>query len=204
LARWNHWVWQNDDSTIPGFWYLTGLLFLAIFLALLRAIGVFVMRYPAAGAALSVATWLRRAIYHHTYRLGNLAIRPSGPGEAAELFGRHVESIHDAVEARLTSQSYGPIQVFLLLLFALLIHYWLAAALLLAGVIVVVLGGQIAAWHRHTGRIADRRATAQMALLRESLLMMRLVKSMVMEVFNQSRVERQLSEYATARRRRFV
>jgi len=84
-----------------------------------------------------------------------------------------------------------------------LIHYWLAAAFLLAGVIVVVLGGQIASWYRHTSRIADRRATAQMALLRESLLMMRLVKSTVMEVFNQSRVERQLSEYAAARRRRF-
>jgi ABC-type multidrug transport system fused ATPase/permease subunit len=203
LARVTRWLWQNDDTTVPGFWYLTGLLFLAVILALLRAIGVFVMRYSAAGAALSVSTWLRRAIYHHTYRLGALAIRPNGPGEAAELFGRHVESIHDAVEARLTSQCYGPIQVFLLLLFALLIHYWLAAAFLLAGVIVVVLGGQIAAWYRHTSRIADRRATTQMALLRESLLMMRLVKSTVMEVFNQSRVERQLTEYAVARRRRF-
>lgn len=203
LARGTHWLARNDDATVPGFWYLTGLLFLAVVLALLRGIGVFVMRYSAASAALSVATWLRRAIYHHTYRLGTLAIRPSGPGEAAELFGRHVESIHDAVETRLTSQCYGPIQVFLLLLFALLIHYWLAAAFLLAGVIVVVIGSQIAAWHRHTARIADRRATAQMALLRESLLMMRLVKSTVMEVFNQSRVERQLSEYAAARRRRF-
>jgi ATP-binding cassette subfamily B protein len=203
LARWNQWASQTDDAAIPGFWYLTGLLLLGIALALLRAVSVFVMRTSAAGAALSVATWLRRAIYHHTYRLGTLAIRPEGPGEAAELFGRHVESIHDAVEARLTSQCYGPIQVFLLLLFALLIHYWLAAAFLLAGVIVIVLGGQTAAWHRHTGRIADRRATAQMTLLRESLLMMRLVKSMVMEVFNQSRVERQLSEYAAARRRRY-
>jgi ATP-binding cassette subfamily B protein len=204
LARGTRWLGQHDESSVPGFWYLTGLLFSAVALALLRAIGVFVMRYSAASAALSVATWLRRAIYHHTYRLGTLAIRPNGPAEAAELFGRHVESIHDAVEARLTSQCYGPIQVFLLLVFALLIHYWLAAAFLLAGVIVVVLGGQIAAWHRHTGRIADRRSTAQMSLLRESLLMMRLVKSTVMEVFNQSRVERQLSDYSAARRRRFV
>src|SRR5262249_3876457 len=79
LARRMQWLGRSDDTAVPGFWYLTGLSFLSITLALLRAVAVFVMRYSAASAALSVATWLRRAIYHHTYRLGTLAIRPNGP-----------------------------------------------------------------------------------------------------------------------------
>src|SRR5262249_4629890 len=61
---------------------------------------------------------------------------------------------------------------------------------------------QVAASFRRAASTADRRAGARMALLRESLLMMRLVKSNNMELFNQSRVERQLTEYANARRRR--
>jgi ATP-binding cassette subfamily B protein len=41
-----------------------------------------------------------------------------------------------------------------------------------------------------------------MSLLQESLMIMRLVKGNVMELFNQSRVERQLTDYANARLRR--
>jgi ABC-type multidrug transport system fused ATPase/permease subunit len=203
LASWNRWTWQPDDARAPNFRYLTGLLIIGIILALARAVLLNVMNYSAESAALAVATWLRRAVYHHTYRLGALAIRPSGTTEAVGLFGRHVESIQDAVIARLTSLFYGPVQLALLLAFALAVHFWLAVAFLLAAMIVFLVGGQVAVNFRRTARSADRRAAVHMSLLQESLAMMRLVKSNVMELFNQSRVERQLAEYAAARRRRF-
>ncbi|HEY1376232.1 MAG TPA: ABC transporter transmembrane domain-containing protein, partial [Gemmataceae bacterium] len=202
VAGWNPWSWRPDDARPPNFWYLTGLLFLAIALALVRAVLINGMTYAAAAAALTVAVRLRRAVYHHAYRLGTLTIRSSGPGEAATLFTRHVENIQDAVQARLTSQTFGPLEVVFLLAFALAIHFWLGLAFILAALIVLLWGGQIAANLRRAARAADRRASARMALLQESLMMMRLVKSNVMELFNQSRVERQLTDYAAARLRR--
>ena len=42
------------------------------------------MNYSAAAAGVTVAVRLRRAIYHHAYRLGTLTIRSTGPGEAAD------------------------------------------------------------------------------------------------------------------------
>jgi ABC-type multidrug transport system fused ATPase/permease subunit len=202
FASWNTWAWRPDERRTPNFWYLTGLLFLAVVLTILRALLLDVMNSSASTAALAVSTWLRRALYHHTYRLGTLALRANGSGEVTGLFTRHVESVEDAVHALLTSQFFGPVQVAVLLAFALAIHFWLAAAFLLAAVIVLLFGGQLAAGFRRSARAADRRATAHMTLLQESLTMMRLVKSNVMELFNQSRVERQLSEYADARLRR--
>jgi ATP-binding cassette subfamily B protein len=202
FARWNRWAWLPDDNRPPSFWYLTGLLFLAVAVAVVRAILVNVMDYAAATAALAVGIRLRRAIYHHAYRLGTLTIRSNGPGEAASLFSRHVETVQDAVHARLTSQFFYPLELGFLLAFALAIHFWLALAFILAALIVLLWGGQVAANLRRTARAADRRATARMTLLQESLMIMRLVKSNIMELFNQSRVERQLADYAAARLRR--
>jgi ATP-binding cassette, subfamily B, bacterial len=202
LAGWNRWAWMPDDARAPNFWYLTGLLFLAVLVAMLRAVLINVMEYAAATAAVTVGVRLRRAVYHHAYRLGTLTIRSTGPGEAASLFTRHVETVQAAVQARLTSQFFGPIELGFLMAFALAIHFWLALAFVLAALIVLLWGGQIAANLRRAARAADRRASARMTLLQESLMIMRLVKSNVMEMFNQSRVERQLSDYAAARLRR--
>ncbi len=202
LAKWNSWAWRPDDARPPNFWYLTGLLFLAIAVALLRAMLINAMNYAAAAAGVIVAIRLRRAVYHHTYRLGTLTIRSTGPAEAAALFNRHVENVQDAVQARLTAQFYCPLELAFLVIFALAIHFWLALAFILAALLVLLWGGQIAANLRRAGHSADRRAGVRMALLQESLIIMRLVKSNVMELFNQSRVERQLADYAAARLRR--
>jgi ABC-type multidrug transport system fused ATPase/permease subunit len=202
LAGWNSWAWRPDDARPPNFWYLTGLLFLAVALALLRAVLLNAMSFAASAAGVIVAVRLRRSLYHHTYRLGTLTIRSTGPGEAATLFNRHVEIVQDAVQVRLTLQFFCPLEMTFLVLFALAIHFWLALAFILAALLVLLWGGQIATNLRQAGRSADRRAAARMALLQESLMIMRLVKSNVMELFNQSRVERQLSDYAAARLRR--
>jgi ABC-type multidrug transport system fused ATPase/permease subunit len=202
LARWNTWAWRPNPARPPNFWYLTGLLFLAVLVAALRAVLIHVMDYAATVAGVTVAVRLRRAIYHHTYRLGTLAIRAIGPAEAVGLFNRHVENVQDAVQARLTARFFCPLELAFLVLFALAIHFWLAIAFILAAVLVLLWGGQIAGNLRWGARAAERRAAARMELLEESLMMMRLVKSNIMELFNQSRVERQLTDYAAARLRR--
>src|SRR5262249_50407136 len=154
----------------------TGLLYLAIGCALVRSIMMHLMNSAAATAALEVSTRLRRALYHHTYRLGTLTIQSTGPGRAASLFHRHVDAVADAVHEQLSSQFYGPTEIVFLLAFALAIHFWLAIAFLLMAIIVLLVGGQMASSFRRTARMADRRADARMALLQESITMMRLVK----------------------------
>jgi ATP-binding cassette subfamily B protein len=96
-----------------------------------------------------------------------------------------------------------PIKFVLLLAFALFVNFWLALAFLLFAVLVWYAGGQVAAHYRRQGRIATNRASEQLALIRETLMMMRLVKVYLMELFNQSRVERLLARYGKAQMIRF-
>jgi ATP-binding cassette subfamily B protein len=205
VAWWNPWMWKYGSPSRPNFfYYLTGLLVFAVLLALLRALLDFVERYMAAIATIEATGRLRRAVYHHTFRLGTLAVRALGPGEAVTIFTRHIEAIHDALYASLTSLFSEPIKVGLLLAFALIIHPLLAIAFVLFAVLIWLAGGQVAGYYRHKGRLATNRASEQLTLIRESLMLMRLVKTYLMELFNQSRVERQLARHAVAQLRRYT
>ncbi|MGH7227211.1 MAG: hypothetical protein ACRELF_28680, partial [Gemmataceae bacterium] len=82
--------------------YLIGLLVIGIILGVLGAVLVLLMREMAARATIEAATRLRRAVYHHTFRLGTLAFRALGPTEAVSIFARHSEAVNDALLARLT------------------------------------------------------------------------------------------------------
>jgi ATP-binding cassette subfamily B protein len=86
----------------------------------------------------------------------------------------------------------------LVLAFALAINVRLTLAFLVIAILVWVLGGQIAVAFRRREREANRDASNQLSLLQESLMMMRLVKCYLMELFNQARVERQLAQYSSA------
>jgi ATP-binding cassette subfamily B protein len=199
LASWNDWMWERGNN----YSYLTGLLAVAALLVLLRALAMFLLSYSAAHATTEAATRLRRAIYHHTFRLGTLAFRALGPSEAVSVFTRHLEAVHDALYAWLTVVFREPVKFCLLLGFALLINFWLALAFLVCAVLVWLIGGQVAAFFRRQGRAATRRAADQLALIQASIKLMRLVKCYLMELFNQSRVERQLARYANAQLRRY-
>ena len=204
LAQGWPWSWNTRaNESLPFSPYLTTLLAVAVLLALLRAIAMFVMTYAAAVATSEAVTRLRRAIYHHTFRLGTLAFRSLGPGEAVSIFTRQLEAVHDGLYTRITVSWREPVKFCLLLMFALLINFWLAVAFLLFAVLVWLVGGQVAAYFRRQERAADHRAAEQLALLQESLMMMRLVKTYLMEAFNQSRVERQLSLHAEAQMGRY-
>jgi ATP-binding cassette subfamily B protein len=197
-AHWNPWAWRHGNL-----WYLIGLLVLAVLLGLLHGVLTFVAQDAAARASTEAATRLRRAVYHHTFRLGTLAFRALGPGEAVSIFTRHVEAVHEALFLAMTVLWRQPIKFGLLLAFALLIHPLLAVAFLLAAFLIWMVGTQVAAGVRREGRAATARAAEQLTLIRESLMLMRLVKTYLMELFNQSRVERQLARYAAFQLRRY-
>jgi ATP-binding cassette subfamily B protein len=204
LARWNPWMWQWNSPHRPNYSnYLAGLLGVAAVLAALRWLAMYVSNYAAALAVIEASNRLRRAVYHHTYRLGRLAFRALGPSEAVGIFTRQLETLHNGLYAGLTVMVREPIKFALLLAFALVVNFWLALAFLLFALLVWIVGGQIAVYFRQQERVATRQAADQIALLQESLMIMRLVKCFLMELFNQARVERQLSQYATAQLRRY-
>jgi ATP-binding cassette subfamily B protein len=184
----------NHHATIPPF--LIGLLLTAIVLSLLGAGLAVLHREMAARASIEAATRMRRAVYHHTFRLGTLAFRALGPTEAVSVFARHVEAVHDALYTRLTVFFREPVKFGLLLAFALAVQFWLALAFLVFAILVWLTGGQVAAYFRRQGRQATNQAGEHLTVMRESLMLMRLVKCYLMEQFNQSRVERQLSRYS--------
>ena len=199
LARSAPWMWNERWPSS----YLVGLLIAGLLLGVLGAALTLLQREMAARATIEAATRLRRAVYHHTFRLGTLAIRALGPTEAVTVFTRHVEAVTDALYTRLTVLAREPVKFVLLLLFALAVQFWLALAFLLFAVLVWVLGGQVAARFRHQGRVASHQAGERLTIMRESLMLMRLVKCYLMEPFNQSRVERQLARYGKVQLRRF-
>jgi ATP-binding cassette subfamily B protein len=197
-ARLWTWTWRRGDAT-----YLTGLLVLALILAVLRGVAMFSSGYMAARATIEASNRLRRAVYHHTFRLGTLAFRSLGFSEAVGIFTRQLEAVHDGLYTCLTVVYREPVKFALLLIFALALNVWLALAFLLFALLVWLIGGQVAAYFRRQERAATRRAGEQLALLQESLTLMRLVKGYLMELFNQSRVERQLAKYARAQMGRY-
>ena len=204
LARWNPWMWSSSSESSPLLSpYLLGLFLLAVVVAAARTGLTLLMHEMAARASIEAATRMRRAVYHHTFRLGTLAFRALGPSEAVTVFTRHVEAVHDSLYLRLTSQFRDPVLFVLLVLFALVVNFVLALAFLLFAVLVWVVGGQVVAYSRRQGLAATNEASERLTLIRESLMMMRLVKCYLMELFNQSRVERQLAKHAAAAQRRF-
>ncbi|MDB5306026.1 MAG: msbA [Gemmataceae bacterium] len=202
LARWNEWTWRPGADGSANRPYLTGLFVLAFCIATVRGVLMNAVVYFAAKATLESLTRLRRAVYFHTYRLGSLAVRTAGPGEAAGLVTQKVDEVGEALEAVLVAPYRYPLTIFLLLGLILLVHFWLAVSFLVLALVVWVIGGQITAYFRREARTGSRQAEAALAMLRESTGLLRLVKCFQMERFNQNRVERQLAEVGRANWRR--
>jgi ATP-binding cassette subfamily B protein len=198
IAEWNDWMWAQGNDTL-----LLGLFLGALAIAIARLGLLFLSNYLAALSVLEAVTRLRRAIYLHANRLGTLAFKALGPTEAVSLSTRHLESVHDGLFQWLTVYFREPVKFGLLLAFTLIADFWLAAAFLLIVMLVWLVGGQIAVYFRSRGRVAELRAADQLVLIQESLMLMRLIKIYLMEAFNQIRLERQLSSYASAQLLRY-
>ena len=198
FAGWNEWMWAHGTTV-----YLLGLFALALGIAGARLGLLFLSNYLAALTVIEAVTRLRRAIYHHTNRLGILAVRALGPSEAVSVSTRHLEGVHDGLHQWLTIYFREPVKFGLLLAFTLVVNFWLALAFLLFAVLVWLIGGQIAAYFRKQSRAAEANSAEHLALIQESLMLMRLVKIYLMDAFNQTRVERQLSGYARSQLLRY-
>jgi ATP-binding cassette subfamily B protein len=203
LIRFNPWSWEPSDSSVPNRSYLMELLLLACVVAVIRGAFVALMHHGAAHDTLEAVTRLRRLLYHHTYRLGSLSVARSGAEEPLAVFTRHIDTVHDGLYARLTLSIREPVKLALLVVLALLVHVWLGLACLCAAGLVWLIGRQIAIVFRRHGRVGARRAANELSLLEESVQMMQLVRGYLMDLFNQGRVERQLSEYTRAQLQRF-
>ena len=195
IASWLPWTRNADGEATGSNAYLVGLLLTGLLLALVGGLLQVLERDMAARAVIGATTRLRRAVYHHTFRLGTLAFRALGPTEAITVFTRHIEAVNDALYNRLTVLFREPIKFVLLLLFAVMVNPLLGLAFLLLAALIWMLAGQIAAHFRGQVRIATNQAGERLTIMRESLMLMRLVKCYLMEQFNQSRVERQLARY---------
>ena len=202
FASWNGWTWKPDSNGSANSRYLAGLFILAMGIALVRGVFTNMAAYLAAAATLDTTTRLRRAIYFHTYRLGSLAVRTSGPGEAASLVARKVDAVGEAIEASLTAPYRHPLTFLLLCALILVVHFWLAVSFLLLAILVWAIGGQVAAYFRREVRQGSQQGESAMALLQESTGLLRLVKCFQMERFNQNRMERQLASAGRANWRR--
>ena len=204
IASWNPWMWNSkagEQQLLPS--YLLGMGLLVIILGLSWAILIVLNREMAARATVEATSRLRRAVYHHTFRLGTLAIRALGPSEAVSLLTRHIEAIQDALFARLTTYFREPILMGVLLAFAFFVDPLLSLSFLLFSLVVWQVGLRLVTATRRQSRIATTIAAERLTIIRESLMLMRLVKCYLMDQFNQSRIERQLARYNEAQRMRY-
>jgi len=202
FAAWNDWTWRPGRLGAPNTTYLAGLFILAIGIALIRGLFTNAVAYLAASATLDTTTRLRRAIFFHTYRLGSLAVRTSGPTEASGLVVHQVDAVGKALEAGFIAPYRYPVMFVLLFTLILLVKFWLAASFLLLALLLWVIGGQVAAYFRNEVRSGTHQAETAMALLQESMSLLRLVKCFQMEHFNQNRMERHLAAAGRANWRR--
>jgi ATP-binding cassette subfamily B protein len=198
LAHWNEWTWKHGTL-----YYLQGLLILAFVLTLVRSLLFFAGNVLAARAIVEAITRLRRALYLQTFRLGTLAFRSLGPSEAVGVSTRHLESVHEGLFLWLTTDIRELVKFGMVMLFALLVNFWLALVFLLLAGLVWFVAGQVAAYFRVKVHAAERDTGEQLALLQESLMLMRLVKVYLMEQFNLGRFEKQLASYAAAQKSRY-
>jgi ATP-binding cassette, subfamily B, bacterial len=199
--------WVLGLAVFPWFFrssavYLLCLFALAVIITCLRAVLGYFTHEGAAAATVEASTRLRRLVYHHTYRLGTLAIRELGPSEAVTVYTRQVEAVDDGLFTWLTVTFRVNVKIILLLLLALFLDIRLGLAFIFFALLAWAIGGQLAGYFKRRERASSHRAAEQLTLIRESLMLMRLVKIYLMELFNQARVERLLSRYRALQRKR--
>lgn len=196
VAGWNTWACTSDGL-------LTQLVAVTLAVLIARVLLLNAAAHLAGSAAIEDARLLRREVYTHCYRLGTLAIDPDEQTEAGRLITDKVEAIQDGEIAARTTVPRVVVLLGLAVVVLLVAHLWVGLAVLFLGGLVWLLAGQSAAWFRRDARVAERRAGHQMAVMRESLRLMLLVKCYLMERFSQTRVERQLSDLAKTARRQY-
>ena len=201
FARLGDWTWKpdSDGSNVP---YLTGLFLLLFFAVAAQLALLFTAAHWAATAALAAAVRLRRSVYTHAIRLNQVVVRRQSTDEVADLFTAKLETVADGLRTRLLQGWRLPVLIGSVLVVLVSVNVGLALCFLFVAALVWFAVGQVAAHFRHDGRLAGRRAEARLSQMRESVSILHLVKCYLMDRFNQTRVERQLTDYSRAEWRR--
>ncbi len=202
FARSAGWSWKPDAESGANTPYLAGL-FVILFLMTATQIGLlFTASHWAASAGLAAVVRMRRSIYGHANRLNQVVVRRQTMKDVATLFTAKLETMADGLRAAVLQSWRLPTVIVLALLMLVSVNTGVALTFLFLAAVVWFAVGQFAAYFSRDGRIAARRAEARLSQMKESVSILQLVKCYLMEGFNQTRVERQLTDYSRAEWRR--
>lgn len=198
FARLFPFTWKPDTIASANTNYLTSLFLAAALILLLHGICMLAADYFAAAASLEAGTRMRRTLYAHSTRLSLPAAKPEAAAEAAEIFTRDVEAVQDGIRAWLRAGIAAPVAFVLLLIVLFSVNPGLTLCIVMAGMLVWLVLGEYAAAFARQARHAARRSEARTEQMRESVSLLQLSKSYLMDRFNQTRLERQLNDYTRA------
>jgi ATP-binding cassette subfamily B protein len=138
---------------------------------------------------------MRRAIYNQAYRLGTTEVSGIGVAPAINVFTRETDAVRDGLVAWLDSVVREPVLILLLLAIALMAHWSLALLFLLCAAVGVYLARRQILAARASAAAATRTAAEKLALLQESLFLIRLTRGYLMENAAATRFERNLAQF---------
>ncbi|QVL34396.1 ABC transporter ATP-binding protein [Telmatocola sphagniphila] len=201
-TRFSPWLTSGSELSLNTRYLLTLFACGLLLTALRFGVSILINRH-AARLTLHAVTNLRRGIYHHCHRLGNLSLVGDGTSGASTLFIREVEAVQDEFFVRYANQYRYTLYLIALPILALAAQFWLTLAALLIGLVAwMFLNLRLRSLAKKT-KESSRRAKAWLSRLTESLKIMRLVRSYSMQTFNQSRLERQLADYEREQLQRY-
>jgi ABC-type multidrug transport system fused ATPase/permease subunit len=178
------------------------ILLFGLSLALIRAACWYGQSRWNAALATDVATKVRRAIHRQAYRLGTTEIAGIGLTPAAHMFVQEVDALRDGVLAWLDASVREPVKLVLLLGLALLVRWELAMLYLVLVALGTILAVRLTTRAHQRGLEVTRGAAEGLSLLQESLYLIRLARSYLMESYEQNRFEDNLTRFETAEMRR--
>jgi ATP-binding cassette, subfamily B, bacterial len=196
-------AFRNADETSGVNTPYLAWLFVALFAVVaIQIVLVFAANHLASAAGLASAVWLRRSVYNHANRLNAVVVRSQTRSEVEHLFTTKLETISEGIRYRLLTEWSLPLVIALVLVLLVAVNVGVALSFLLLCAVVWLAVGQFVAYFRRDGRIAARRTEARLHQMRESVSILTLVKCYLMDRFNQTRVERQLTDHSRAEWRR--
>jgi len=182
-----------------------GLLYLLLIAFVVAALRLVCQRIHAGLIAYEVAeavARLRRAIYRQALRIGSTEFSGVGAVPAVQLFREQTERVRQGLLVWLFSSVREPVRIVLLLGLALAVHTALTLLLLLLAALGAFALRRVMARSRARADEAVRGAEQRLALLEESLRIIRLTRGYLMEPYSQERFERHLADQMAAEQRR--
>jgi ATP-binding cassette, subfamily B, bacterial len=186
-------AWFRDNNKSLGLLVLVALAF-----ACLRGACLWRAESVSSGAALDVATRLRRTLHRQTLRLGPGDLTDPDGTQVIGLFTNEVDQVRDAIQAWIYRLGCFPAQLVLLIPLALAIH-WRAALqclILLGGCWFLVQRQRL----RSTAarKLEEARSERRLRLLAEGLRKTRIVRGYGMEDFEHQQFHHHLEKFRTS------